>query len=29
MTQFLIGLGLVAFAIAGYFINHRGEYTRR
>jgi uncharacterized protein YneF (UPF0154 family) len=26
MTQLLIGIGLVIFAIVGYFINHRDEY---
>jgi uncharacterized protein YneF (UPF0154 family) len=29
MTQLLIGIGLVAFAIVGYFINHREEYLRK
>jgi uncharacterized protein YneF (UPF0154 family) len=28
MIQILIGLGMVAFAITGYFINHREEYRR-
>ena len=28
MTQILIGLGLVIFAIVGYFINHREEFGK-